>query len=129
MNTIILPPEYAEKLRLRDEARAAWQAERARWMQRQAQYKTELVQAKAAWRRSGGDWRAWLRTKRNIKDDQRHRECVAIGEEALRRQGRTVETRQDRLDAIRLGAHEQARRLAGRPRRRGAYARGGRGRG
>lgn len=112
--TIIMPPGLAAKMTKRDKARAAWAAERSRWLARHEQYHAELMAAKAAWKASGGDWREWTAIKRRLKYDHRDREVVAVGVDILLRQGRTVETHQDRLDAIRLGAIETARRLAGR---------------
>lgn len=112
--TIIMPPELAAKMTKRDKARAVWKAERARWLARHAQYHDELMRAKAAWKASGADWRAWTKIKRRLKYDHRGREVVAVGEDIMLRQGRTVATYQDGLDAIRLGAIETTRRLAGR---------------
>lgn len=112
--TIIMPPKLAAKTKKRDAARKAYAAERERWLARHAQYHNELMAAKAAWKASGGDWREWTAIKRRLKYTHRDKEVVAVGVDILMRQGRAVETHQDRLDAIRLGAIETARRLAGR---------------
>ena len=108
---IQMPPAYAARIAKRDHARRLWKEERGRWVARHERNHAELMRAKADWKASGGTWKEWLTTKRDIKERQHDLEAYHVGRDSIIREGRDPDTPDGQDEAWARGFEAMALRL------------------